>query len=102
MGSKAIGADIVFALEDAKISCMNAKSAVALLWNDKISSEVSREDLENKWNESVANPFEAAKAGEVDDIIEKGEIRQRLASAVMMLSVKSADTPFRRHANMPL
>ena len=102
LGSKSIGADIVFALEDAKISCLNAKSAVALLWNDKISADVSREALEEKWNETVANPFEAAKAGEVDDIIEKGEIRQRLASAVMMLSSKNAETPYRRHANMPL
>ncbi len=102
LGSKSIGADIVFATEDSKISCMNAKSAVALLWNDKISSEVTREELEEKWNDTVATPFEAAKAGEVDDIIEKAEIRQRLASAVMMLSAKSAEAPYRRHANMPL
>ena len=92
----------MFALEDSKISCMNAKSAVALLWNDKISSEISRGELEDRWNETKANPFEAAKAGEVDDIIEKSEIRQRLASAVMMLSAKNAETPRRRHANMPL
>lgn len=102
LGSKSIGADIVFALEDAKIACMNASSAVALLYNDKISADVSRAELEEKWNAAVATPLEAAKAGEVDDIIEKGEIRQRLASAVMMLSVKSAETPYRRHANMPL
>lgn len=102
LASKSIGADIVFALEDAKIACMNASSAVALLYNDKISADVSRAELEEKWNAAVATPLEAAKAGEVDDIIEKGEIRQRLASAVMMLSVKSAETPYRRHANMPL
>lgn len=102
LGSKAIGADIVFALEDSKISCMSAKSAVALMWNDKISEKTSRADLEAKWENAKANPFEAAKAGEVDDIIEKGEIRQRLASAVMMLSVKSVNIPGRRHANMPL
>ncbi len=102
LGSKSVGADVVFALDSAKIACMNAKSSVALLWNDKINKKVSREDLEEKWNSTKANPYEAAKAGAVDDIIEKGEIRQRLASAVMMLAAKRSTTPARRHANMPL
>ncbi len=102
LGSKSIGADIVFALENAKISCLSSKSAVALLWNDKISADVTRDDLETKWDETVATPFEAAKAGEIDDIIEIGEIRQRLASAVMMLSAKNVENTYRRHANMPL
>ncbi len=102
MGSKSIGADVVFALEDAKISCMSPDSAVALLWSDKISGDVTRDDLKKNWENTVATPFEAAKAGEIDDIIEKGEIRQRLASAVMMLSHKAVNIPARRHANMPL
>lgn len=101
LGSKSIGADIVFALDSAKIACMNAASAVALLWNNKISTKTSRENLEAKWNETEANVALAAKAGEVDDIICGEEVRQRLASAVNMLSCK-AGAPRRRHANMPL
>ncbi len=101
-GSKAIGADIVFATDSAKISCMNAKSAVALLWNDKIGKDTTREDLEARWDKEVASVVSAARAGEIDDIIESAEIRQRLTSAVMMLSGKSAVAPKRRHANMPL
>ncbi len=102
LGSKSIGADIVFALDSAKISCMTAKSAVALLWNDKISKDMSREDLEAKWNETEANVIEAARAGEVDDIIESAEVRQRLASPVMMLSSKALYAPRKRHATLPL
>ncbi|MGN1345790.1 MAG: carboxyl transferase domain-containing protein [Eubacteriales bacterium] len=102
LGSKSIGADIVFALDTAKISCLNAKSAVALLWNDQIDKNTSREALETKWNEEIAAPVAAARAGEIDDIIEPAEIRQRLASAVMMLAGKSAVSPRRRHANLPL
>lgn len=102
LGSKSIGADIVFALDSAKISCMTAKSAVALLWNDQISKDMSREDLEAKWNETEANVMEAARAGEVDDIIEAAEVRQRLTSAVMMLSAKALYAPRKRHANLPL
>lgn len=102
MGSKAIGADVVFATENAKISCLSAPSAVALLWNDKISGETTREQLENEWDETYANPVEAAKAGEIDDVIPVPEIRQRLASAVSMLAYKSQSAPVKRHSNMPL
>lgn len=100
-GSKAIGADIVFALESAKVACLNPKSAVALLRNNKISAKMTREMLEEEWAENDANIANAAKAGEIDDIIDAAEVRQRLASAVNMLACK-AGAPRRRHANMPL
>ncbi len=102
LGSKALGVDVVFALDSAKISCMNAKSAVALMYNDEISAEVTREELEACWNEYKANVLEAAKCGAVDDIIERAEIRQRLCSAVMMLAGKANRTPERRHINKPI
>ncbi|MBE6542366.1 MAG: hypothetical protein E7672_07965 [Ruminococcaceae bacterium] len=102
LGSKAIGADLVLALDSAKISCMSPKSAVALLWNDKIKGDITREDLEAEWSEKVASALEAARAGEVDDIIDAGELRQRLASAVLMLAGKAVNCPRKRHANMPL
>lgn len=102
LGSKGIGADIVFALDSAKITCMSPASAVALLWNDQISAKITRADLEQKWAETEANVIAAAKAGEIDDIIESAEIRQRLASAVLMLAGKAVKAPGRRHATMPL
>ncbi len=101
-GSKAVGADTVLALDTAKIAAMNASSAVAFLWNDQISESVSREELEDKWNETCATPVKAACAGEIDDIIDGTEVRARLAAAVNMLSSKSASAPSRRHSNMPL
>lgn len=101
LGSKSIGADVVFALENAKVACLKADSAVALLWNNKITSKASRDELEAKWDETEANIVNAAKAGEIDDIIDASEVRQRLASAVNMLACK-AGAPRRRHANMPL
>ena len=102
MGSKALGADVVLALESAKVGVMSAKKAVAFLWNDKITAEVSREDLEKEWDETVGTPVAAATAGEIDDIIDASELRQRIGGAVMMLSAKSCGTPARRHVNMPL
>lgn len=102
MGSKALGADVVLALDSAKMGCMSAASAVAFLWNGKIGSVVSRADLEAEWDATVGSPAEAAKAGEVDDIIASGEIRQRIAAYIMMLQAKSKAAPVRRHINMPL
>lgn len=102
MGSKALGADVVLCLEDAKIGVLPASSAVAFLWNDKIAGDVTRAELEEKWDATVGTPVAAAKAGEVDDIIAAAEIRQRLTAAVMMLQAKSKGSPYRRHVNMPL
>lgn len=102
MGSKAIGADVVLALESAKVGVMSADRAVAFLWNDKISDTVSRSELEAKWDETQGSPVAAASTGEIDDIIDSAEIRQRVCGAVMMLSAKSKCAPARRHANMPL
>ena len=102
MGSKSVGADAVMALESAKIAAMKASSAVAFLYNDKISAEVSREDLETSWNENVASPIEAAASGEIDDVIAPDEVRARLCAAFNMLSRKSRSWNSRRHPNMPL
>lgn len=107
MGSKSIGADVAFALDSAKIGAMSAQSAVAFLWNDKIGVkengvEYTRESLEKEWDETLGSAVEAAYAGEIDDIIDSSEIRQRLAAAVEMLSEKSKISPVKRHSNMPL
>ena len=102
LGSKAIGADLVLALDTAKIGCMTPAAGVAMFWNDRIHGDVTREKLEAEWAATEANVLKAARSGEIDDIIEDAEVRQRLISAVLMLSAKSASAPKRRHANMPL
>jgi len=102
MGAKALGADVVLALDSAKIGVMSAGRAVAFLLNDRISETVTRAELEAKWDDKIGNAVAAAGAGEVDDIIAEGEIRQRIAGALMMLAAKSKCAPSRRHTNMPL
>ncbi len=102
LGSKSLGADVVFALDSARIACLNPAAGVALLWNDQITGSVTRESLEAEYEETEANVIHAARCGEVDDIIASAEVRQRVTSAVLMLSGKSAAAPRRRHANLPL
>ena len=102
MGSKALGADMVYALPTAEISVMAPASAVAFLWNDRITEEVTRAELVEKWTSECASPVSAAADGSIDDVIDATELRQRLCAAVYMLMMKNAGTPARKHCNLPL
>ena len=102
MGSKALGADMVFALPASEISVMSPASAVAFLWNDQITEKTTRADLEEKWIAEKAAPEAAAADGSIDDVIAAGELRQRICAAVYMLMMKNSGMPTRKHCNLPL
>ena len=102
MGSKALGADMVYALPTSEISVMAPASAVAFLWNDKITEEVTRADLQAKWAKECASPEAAAADGSIDDVVASAELRQRICAAVYMLMMKNAGAPARKHCNLPL
>ena len=102
MGSKALGADMVYALPTSEISVMAPASAVAFLWNDKITENVTRADLQAKWAKECASPEAAAADGSIDDVVASAELRQRICAAVYMLMMKNAGTPARKHCNLPL
>ena len=101
LGSKAEGADMVYALPNAAISVLSPEASVAFVWNDKVG-EQSREELEAEWKEKCASAADAADRGELDDIVEPAELRKRICAALMMLVAKAEGKPTRRHANMPL
>ena len=102
MGSKALGADIEYALPVSEISVMAPASAVAFLWNNRITETTSRADLEKLWTETEAAPKEAAADGSIDDVIDPAELRQRICAAVYMLLMKNGGAPERKHCNLPL
>ncbi len=102
LGSKSVGADMVYALPTAAISVLSPEASVAFVWNDKVGNEKSREEVEAEWKEKCASAAEAVDKGEVDDIVEADELRKRICAAVMMLATKAEGKPSRRHANMPL
>ena len=101
LGSKAVGADIAFALPTACISVLSPEASVAFVWNDRVG-EQTREELEAEWKEKCASAAEAADAGEIDDIVEPAELRQRICAALSMLSAKAEGTPTRKRAGLPL
>ena len=88
-GSRALGADLVLALPGTEIAALTARSAVAFLWNDRITPALSREALEQEWRETKATPEAAAADGEVDDIVAPAELRARLIAALYMLADKN-------------
>lgn len=102
LGSRALGADLALALPEAVISVMEPATAVAFLWNDKITHEKSRAEVEAEWMAENASPKAAAESGDIDDIVPAEELRARLISAVYMLSECAITTPDRKHGNLPL
>ncbi len=102
LGSKAMGADMVYALPTAAVSVLSPEATVAFVWNDKVGKEGTREELEAEWHEKCASADEALAIGEIDDVVDAAELRKRICASLMMLATKAEGKPTRRHANMPL
>lgn len=101
LGSKSLGADMALALPTACISVLSPEASVAFVWNDRVG-EVSREELEKEWKEKCASASAACDAGEIDDVIEPAELRQRICASLAMLSAKAEGRPARKHTALPL
>lgn len=92
MGSKQLGADMVIALDSAKIGVLKPGAGVAMMWTEKMAGSKApiekRKALEEEWEILMSTPILAAEAGQVDDIIPAEELRVKVASALEMLSMK--------------
>ena len=86
MNSKHIGADLVLALDSAKVGVMDAKVAAQILCEDEISKAANtKEALEEKAKEFDTlqdGATAAAKRGYVDNVISGSEIRKHLIYAL--------------------
>ena len=88
LGSKALGADVVYVLDNAEVGALNAECGVAFAWDKYIDEETTREELIASWKANVSSPVAACASGEIDDIISTNELRARICSALLMLSSK--------------
>ena len=102
LGSRAQGADLALALPESCISVMDPAAAVAFLYNDQITQEKSRAEVEAEYKAIEASAQAAAEKGDIDDIIPTEELRARICAALYMLQGKADGTPSRKHANLPL
>ena len=102
LGSKSLGADLVYATEESEIGALSAASGVAFAWDKFITEETTREELINEWKTTVSSPVNAASSGEIDDIISVNELRARLCSALLMLCAKGVSAHLAYRKVLPL
>jgi propionyl-CoA carboxylase beta chain len=102
LGSKALGADLVYATDSSEIGALVADSGVAFAWDKYITEETTRESLVEDWKTSVSSPVCAASSGEIDDIISVNEMRARICSALLMLAAKGDVSLVARRKVLPL
>ena len=102
LGSKSLGADLVYAVDNSEIGALNAESGVAFAWDKYITEEKTREDLIAEWKSTVSSPVYAAASGEIDDIISINEMRARICSALLMLAEKGNFSSIANRKVLPL
>lgn len=106
MNSKHIGADLNYAWPSAEIAVMGAKGAAEIIFKKEISEsadpEAKLKEKEQEYLEKFANPYGAAARGFIDEVILPQDTRSKLIKAYKMLEHKVADTPKRKHGNIPL
>ena len=109
MSSKHLRGDINYAWPQAEIAVMGPKGAIEVLQSKKIAGLpddaaraefVSKAELEYK-NE-FANPYNAARYGYIDDVIEPRNTRFRIIRALQALATKKDSMPPKKHSNLPL
>ena len=94
MCSKDLGADMVFAWPTAEIAVMGPDGAA--------NPAAARKEKLDAYRAEFATPYQAAKRGYVDDVIEPCETRQKVAAALNMLASKRVSNPHKKHGNFPV
>jgi propionyl-CoA carboxylase beta chain len=106
MNSKHIGADMNFAWPSAEIAVMGAKGASEIIFRKEISEAADPAakliEKEAEYAELFANPYNAARHGYVDEVIEPHTTRKKLIRAFDILKNKVVNTPKKKHGNIPL
>ncbi|CAG0971078.1 propionyl-CoA carboxylase beta chain [Anaerolineae bacterium] len=106
MSSKYLGTDINFAWPSAEIAVMGAEGAVNIVYRKQIESApdpaAERARLAQEYRQKFNNPYYAASAGYIDEIIEPRETRLKLIAALAALRDKYSPAPPRKHGNIPV
>ncbi len=103
MSSKHLRGDVNLAWPTAEIAVMGAKGAVEILYKNEVKGDTHKiNELAQAYEEKFLNPFEAAKLGFLDDVIQPRETRKKIAKSLQMLENKTLKNPWRKHGNIPL
>ena len=106
MGCKQLRADLNYAWPSAEIAVMGASGAVAVLSAREAKAQENPKEFlaqkEEEYTEMFANPYQAAKYGYIDDIIEPRNTRFRICRALAQLATKKQSLPAKKHGDIPL
>ena len=109
MSSKQLRGDLNYAWPTAEIAVMGPQGAIEVLEGRTISEIADPEERkkyvagkEEEYRSKFANPYEAARYGYLDDVIEPRNTRFRIIRALHTLSTKKDPRPMKKHNNIPL
>ena len=109
MSSKHIRGDINYAWPSAEIAVMGASGAVEVLFareiakiEDPVQKAAFIAEKEEEYRQKFSNPYNAAKYGYIDDVIEPRNTRFRIIRALQSLATKRLTNPAKKHSNIPL
>ena len=106
MSSKHLRGDINYAWPSAEIAVMGPDGAIEVLYGKEMATAENPEafaaEKVNEYKDKFANPYDAARYGYIDDVIEPRNTRFRIIRALQQLATKKLINPAKKHDNLPL
>ncbi|TDV36869.1 acyl-CoA carboxylase subunit beta [Actinophytocola oryzae] len=110
MGSKHLGADMNLAWPTAQIAVMGAQGAANIVHRKTLARAVEdgedvdalRARLQQEYEDTLCNPYQAAERGYVDAVVPPSHTRGHVARALRLLRDKRESLPPKKHGNIPL
>ncbi|MFA6317368.1 MAG: acyl-CoA carboxylase subunit beta [Elusimicrobiota bacterium] len=106
MSSKHIKGDINLAWPCAEIGVMGPHAAVEILHKAELAAapdpRALREKLVEEYVAKYASPYDAARRGFIDEVIDAKETRSKVIRALQFLRGKTVERVPKKHGNIPL
>ena len=106
MSSKHLRGDVNYAWPTAEIAVMGPAGAVEIIFAKEVASseepDKTKATKEEEYRKAFANPYNAARYGYIDDVIEPRNTRFRIIRALEQLQTKKLVNPAKKHDNLPL
>ncbi|MEG0948192.1 MAG: acyl-CoA carboxylase subunit beta [Bacteroidales bacterium] len=106
MSSKHLRGDVNYAWPTAEIAVMGPSGAVEIIFAKEVAASenpaAAQAAKEEEYRKAFANPYNAARYGYIDDVIEPRNTRFRIIRALQQLQTKKLTNPAKKHDNLPL
>ncbi len=106
MGSKYLGADLVYGWPTAEIGLVAAEGVVNLIFRKEIASAADpaaeRKKREEEFRKTYMSIYYPASYQHIDDIIDPKETRSVIIKSLEALKGKKLELPWKKHGNPPL